>query len=200
VTAITVAAGCAEDIQLRMMQRDVEAVRTEVAALSRNSEAARMFVEQQMAKLAALEAELKAHLKARLERLTQLEAEFRDRLENVAKQKGEGLSTSIRPEPAPSQNLEELGKEVRMTQAYAEHLGNNISELHGRVDELAIRVDQFGRLPKGSQAVESFGEVLLEMKGRIDALHIQMQSFARRLNKLEQQVGSGLFDPLEKKF
>ena len=55
-----VAMGC-EGEPLRMMQRDVDSVKSEVAAVSRTSEGGRIFVEERVGKL-------EADLKGRLER------------------------------------------------------------------------------------------------------------------------------------
>ncbi|MBF8262012.1 MAG: exported protein of unknown function, partial [candidate division NC10 bacterium] len=81
VTVVAVVAMGCQGEPIRMVQRDVDSVRSEVAAVSRTSEGARIFVEERLGKL---EADLKGRLErsenARIALLGRVEREERARM------------------------------------------------------------------------------------------------------------------------
>ncbi|MGH7412565.1 MAG: tol-pal system protein YbgF, partial [Candidatus Methylomirabilis sp.] len=120
--------GCGGDLSLHLMQRDLDSVRSEVAAVSRTSEGERQFVE---------------------ERLGKLEADLKARLEKVAQEKREDAEGFLRSQASLSTKLDELIEEARMTQGRVEEIGHRISEMNKRVDALGGQVGQVGRRQDG---------------------------------------------------
>ncbi|MGH7410367.1 MAG: tol-pal system protein YbgF, partial [Candidatus Methylomirabilis sp.] len=130
--------GCGGDLSLHLMQRDLDSVRSEVAAVSRTSEGERLFVE---------------------ERLGKLEADLKARLEKVAQEKREDVEGFLRSQASVSTKLDELIEEARLIQGRVEEMGHRISELNKRVDALGGQVGQVGRRLDGSE--KQLGQALL---------------------------------------
>lgn len=131
-------AACEGDLPARLMQRDLDSVRSEVAVVSRTSEGERQFVE---------------------ERLGKLEADLKTRLEKVSQEKSEDVERFLRSQASVSTKLDELKEEARLTQGRVEELGHRISELNKRVDALGGQVGQVGRRLDGSE--KQLGQALL---------------------------------------
>ena len=113
--------GCEGDLSLNLMQRDLDSVRTEVAAVSRTNEGGRAFVE---------------------ERLGKLEADLKSRLEKAAQERGEDVEGFLRSQASLTTKLDELTEEARLTQGRVEEIGHRISELSKRVDAVGSQVGQ----------------------------------------------------------
>ncbi len=116
--------GCGGDLSLNLMQRDLDSVRSEVAAVSRMSEGEKLFIE---------------------ERLGKLEADLKTRLEKVAREKSEDVEGFLRSQASLSTKLDELIEEARLTRGRFEEIGHRISELNKRVDALGGQAGQVGR-------------------------------------------------------
>ncbi len=116
--------GCEGDVPARMMQRDLDSVRSEVAAVSRMSEGDR------------------AHLEDRLGRI---EADVKSRLEKADKERREDIEGFMRSQASLNTKLDELAEQGRLTQGRVEEIGHRISELNKRVDGLGSQVGQVGK-------------------------------------------------------
>lgn len=116
--------GCEGDIPLRMMQRDLDSVRSDVAVVTRTSEGERGYVE---------------------ERLGKLEVELKGRVEKVRQEKAEEVAGLTRSQTNLNTKLDDLTAEARLTLGKIEEVGHRISELNKRMDALGGQVGQFGR-------------------------------------------------------
>ncbi len=125
--------GCEGDMPLRIVQRDVDSVKSEVAAVSRTSEGARMFAEERISKL---EAELKGRLErsenARIALLGRVEREERSRAgleEKFGKSEAELKGRLERSESARISLQERLERSERARAALEERLGKMDADL-----------------------------------------------------------------------
>jgi len=116
--------GCEGDVPLRLMQRDLDSVRSDVAVVSRTSEGERGYVE---------------------ERLVRLEVELKGRVEKVRQEKAEEVAGLMRSQTNLNTKLDDLTAEARLTLGKIEEVGHRISELNKRMDALGGQVGQFGR-------------------------------------------------------
>ena len=116
--------GCEGDLPLRLMQRDLDSVRSDVAVVSRTSEGERGYVE---------------------ERLGKLEVELKGRVEKVRQEKAEEVAGFMRSQTNLNTKLDDLTAEARLTLGKIEEVGHRISELNKRMDALGGQVGQFGR-------------------------------------------------------
>ncbi|MGH8649038.1 MAG: hypothetical protein ACREUP_06995, partial [Burkholderiales bacterium] len=116
--------GCEGDVPLRLMQRDLDSVRSDVAVVSRTSEGERGYVE---------------------ERLVRLEVELKGRIEKARQEKAEEVAGFMRSQTNLNTKLDDLTAEARLTLGKIEEVGHRISELNKRMDALGGQVGQFGR-------------------------------------------------------
>jgi len=116
--------GCEGDVPLRLMQRDLDSVRSDVAVVSRTSEGERGYVE---------------------ERLVRMEVELKGRVEKVRQEKAEEVAGLMRSQTNLNTKLDDLTAEARLTLGKIEEVGHRISELNKRMDALGGQVGQFGR-------------------------------------------------------
>jgi len=116
--------GCEGDLPMRMMQRDLDSVRSDVAVVYRTSEGERGYVE---------------------ERLGRLEVEMKGRIEKARQEKAEEVAGFMRSQTNLNTKLDDLTAEARLTLGKIEEVGHRISELNKRMDALGGQVGQFGR-------------------------------------------------------
>ena len=116
--------GCEGDLPMRLMQRDLDSVRSDVAVVYRTSEGERGYVE---------------------ERLGRLEVELKGRIEKARREKAEEVAGFLRSQTNLNTKLDDLTAEARLTLGKIEEIGHRISELNKRVDAMGGQVGQFGR-------------------------------------------------------
>jgi len=116
--------GCEGDIPMRMMQRDLDSVRSDVAVVYRTSEGDRAYVE---------------------ERVGRLEVETKGRIEKARQEKAEEVAGLTRSQTNLNTKLDDLTAEARLTLGKIEEIGHRISELNKRIDAAGGQVGQFGR-------------------------------------------------------
>lgn len=116
--------GCGGDLSLHLMQRDLDSMRSEVAAVSRTNEGEKAFIE---------------------ERLAKLEADLRGRLDKALKERNEDVEEFLRSQASLTTKLDDLTGEARLTQGRIEELGHRISELNKRFDAHGDQLGQVGR-------------------------------------------------------
>src|SRR3972149_2181609 len=110
--------GCEGDVPLRLMQRDLDSVRSDVAVVSRTSEGERGYVE---------------------ERLVRLEVELKGRVEKIRQEKAEEVAGLMRSQTNLNTKLDDLTAEARLTLGKIEEVGDRTSELNKRMDALGGR-------------------------------------------------------------
>jgi len=86
--------GCEGDIPMRMMQRDLDSVRSDVAVVYRTSEGDRAYVE---------------------ERVGRLEVETKGRIEKARQEKAEEVAGLTRSQTNLNTKLDDLTAEARLT-------------------------------------------------------------------------------------
>src|SRR3970040_619225 len=86
--------GCEGDVPLRLMQRDLDSVRSDVAVVSRTSEGERGYVE---------------------ERLGKLEVELKGRVEKIRQEKAEEVAGLMRSQTNLNTKLDDLTGEAGLT-------------------------------------------------------------------------------------
>lgn len=123
-TLAVLAAACEGDIPMRLMQRDLDSVRTEVAAVSKTTEGDKKFID---------------------ERIGKLEAELRATIGKALRERQEALQEFMRSQASLSTKLDELAEETRSTRGRVEELGHRIAEVNRRVDALGDPASQVGR-------------------------------------------------------
>ena len=116
--------GCEGDIPMRMMQRDLDSVRSDVAVVYRTSEGDRAYIE---------------------ERVGRLEVEVKGRIEKARQEKAEEVAGLTRSQTNLNTKLDDLTAEARLTLGRIEEVGHRISELNKRIDAVGGQVGQFGR-------------------------------------------------------
>ncbi len=115
------AAACEADIPMRLMQRDLDSVRSEVAAVSKTTEGDRVFIE---------------------ERIGKLEAELRGTIGKALRERQQALDEFMRSQANLSTKLDELAEEARATRGRVEEMGHRITELNTRVDAVGDQAGQ----------------------------------------------------------
>ena len=166
--------GCEGDLPARLMQRDLDTVRSEVAAVSRMGEGERLFVE---------------------ERLGKLEADLKTRMEKVAQEKSEDVEGFLRSQASVSTKLDELIEGARSTHGRVEEIGHRISELNKRVDALDSQVVQAGRRLDGFEKQLNQVHVTAQEATAVSqqtAQHVTdaLQQMADQTNAALQQVNT----------
>lgn len=133
--------GCEGDLPLRMVQRDVDVMRSEVAAVARTGEGTRALVEERLAKseraLVTVE-----------EKLRKLDADLKSQSAKTAQERQE-RQAFLQSQAALSVKLDELTTGVRLAQGQTEGMGHGITEANRRVDEFGRRFDQIGQRLNG---------------------------------------------------
>jgi tol-pal system protein YbgF len=122
------AVGCEGDLPLRMMQRDLDSVRSEVAVVSKMTEGERTFLD---------------------DRLKKLETDVKSRLEKASQERAGDIDGFMRSQAELSLRLDELTDEVRSSHGRAEGVGHRIAEVERRLDGLGEQIGQFGRRLEG---------------------------------------------------
>lgn len=151
VAALTFAvltAGCEGDLPLRMLQRDVDSMRSEVAAVSRTGEGTRVFIEQRLKKI---EERLEKSERARTaleEKLAKVDADLKSQSAKAAQERQERQGF-LQSQASLTVKLDELTTGVRLAQGQTEEIGHGVTELNRRVDEFGRQFDQLGRRMSG---------------------------------------------------
>ena len=114
-------AGCEGDLRSTLMQRDLDSLRSEVAAISRRNEGEGVFVE---------------------DRIGKLETELKSRLEKAAQERSNDAEGFMGSQASLNTKLDELADQARLTQGRVEEIGHRISELNKRVDGLGNQLSQ----------------------------------------------------------
>ena len=168
--------GCEGDVPARLMQRDLDSMRSEVAAVSRTGESERAFVE---------------------ERLGKLEADLKGRLEKAGQERREDIEGFMRSQASLNTKLDELAEQARLTQGRVEEMGHRISELNKRLDALGSQVGQTGRRLDGvekqlSQAVVGAQEATALAQQAATASQQTAQDVTDALRQMAEQTNAAL--------
>ncbi len=168
--------GCEGDLHSVLMQRDLDSLRSEVAAVSRTNEGNRAFIEQQLGKV---------------------EAELKGRIEKAYQERNEDLEGFMRSQASLSTKLDEVIAEGRVTQGRFEETSQRISELNKRVEALAAQVGLFGRRMDGyekqiGQAVAAGQEANLLAQQATTAAQQTAQGVTNALQQMAEQTNAAL--------
>lgn len=168
--------GCEGDLHSILMQRDLDSLRSEVAAVSRTNEGDRVFIEQQLAKV---------------------EAELKSKIEKAYQERNEDLEGFMRSQASLSTKLDDVIAEGRLTQGRFEETSQRISELTKRVDALVVQVGQLVRRMEGyekqlSQAVAAGQEANLLAQQATTAAQQTAQGVTNALQQMAEQTNAAL--------
>jgi len=188
--------GCEGDMPMRMMQRDVDIMRSEVAAVARTGEGNRVFVEDRLRKV---EDRLERSERARAaleDKLGKLESDLKSQSAKVAQERQE-RQAFLQSQAALSVKLDELTTGVRLAQGQTEGMGHGITEINRRVDELGRRVDQAGQRPNGfdkqvSQAASAAQEATAVARQAATASQQTAQQVTVALQQMAHQTNAAI--------
>lgn len=186
--------GCEGDVPLRMVQRDVDTMRSEVAAVARTGEGNRAFIEDRLRKV---EDRLERSERARAaleDKLGKVESELKSQAAKVAQERQE-RQAFLQSQAALSVKLDELTTGVRLAQGQTEGIGHGFTEINRRVDELGRQVDQVGRRMNGSdtqinQAVSAAQEATAASQQTAQQVTVALQQMAQQTNAAIEQVNA----------
>ncbi len=188
--------GCEGDVPLRMVQRDVDTVRGEVAAVARTGEGDRLFIEGRLRKV---EDRLERSERARAaleDKLGKMESDFKSQSARVAQERQE-RQAFLQSQAALSVKLDELTTGARLAQGQTEGMGHGITEINGRVDELGRQVDQVGRRLNGfdkqvSQAASAAQETAAVARQAAAASQQTAQQVTAALQQMANQTNAAI--------
>ncbi len=168
--------GCEGDLPFRLMQRDLDSVKTEVAVVDRTHQGERAALEQ---------------------RLEKLEADLKSSLEKASQEKREDVEGFMRSQASLNIKLDDLIEEGRSTQGRLEEIGHRISELNKRLDALGSQVGQFGRRVDGvekqlSQAAASAQEASALAQQAITAYQQTAQEVTKAFQQMAEQTNAAV--------
>lgn len=141
--------GCEGDLPLRMVQRDVDVMRSEVAVVARTGEGTRALVEERMRRAEERLEKSDRALVTLEEKLKKLDSDLKSQSAKTAQERQE-RQAFLQSQAALSVKLDELTTGVRLAQGQTEGMGHGITEVNRRVDEFGRRFDQIGQRLNGS--------------------------------------------------
>lgn len=183
--------GCEADLPLRMVQRDVDSMKSEVAAVARTGEGTRVFIEERLKKI---EDRLEKSERVRVAldaKLGKLDADLKSQSAKVAQER-QGF---LQSQASLTAKLDELTTGVRLAQGQTEEIGHGITEMNRRVDEFGRQLDQFGRRLNGfdkqvSQAVVASQEATAVAQQTAPQVTAALQQMAQQTNAAIEQVNA----------
>src|SRR5574337_205996 len=187
-------AGCEGDMPVQMVQRDVDLMRNEVAAVARTGEGTRQFLEDRLRKL---EDRLDKSDRARAaleEKLGRLESNLKSQSAKVAQEQQE-RQTFLQSQAALTVKLDELTTSVRLAQGQTEGMGHGITEANRRVDEFGHRLDQMGQRLNASdkqtvQATAAAQAATTASQQTAQQVTVALQQMAQQTNAAIEQVNA----------
>ncbi|GEM_PF-816461 len=188
--------GCEGDLPMRMVQRDVDSMRSEVAAVSRTGEGTRVFIEERLRKA---EDRLEKSERARAaleEKLGKLDADLRSQSAKVAQERQERQGF-LQSQASLTVKLDELTTGVHLAQGQTEGIGHGITEMNRRVDEFGRQLDQLGRRVNGfdkqvSQAVVASQEATAVAQQAVAASQQTPKQVTAALQQMAQQTNAAI--------
>lgn len=199
VAALTLSAltmGCEGDLPMRMVQRDVDSMRSEVAAVSRTGEGTRVFIEERLKKA---EDRLEKSERARAaleEKLGKLDSDLKSQSTKVAQERQERQGF-LQSQASLTVKLDELTTGVRLAQGQTEGIGHGITEMNRRVDEFGRQLDQLGRRVNGfdkqvSQAVVASQDATAVAQQAVAASQQTPKQVTAALQQMAQQTNAAI--------
>ena len=188
--------GCEGDVPMRMVQRDVDTMRSEVAAVARTGEGNRLFIEERLRKV---EDRLERSERARAaleDKLGKVESDLKSQSAKVAQERQE-RQAFLQSQAALSVKLDELATGVRLAQGQTEGMGHGITEINRRVDEVGRQVDQVGRRLNGSdkqvsQAASAAQEAAAVARQAAASSQQTAQQVTAALQQMAQQTNAAI--------
>src|SRR5574337_1581960 len=182
LTLSVLTVGCEGDMPLRMVRRDVDSTRTELAAAVRTAEGSRLFLEKRLKRL-----------EDRLDKSERAQREAEERLKKADQDRKEAAQGFMQSQAALTVKLDELTTEVRLGQGQTEGVGHGITEVNRRVDEFGRQLDQIGRRLNGldkqvSQAAGAAQEALTASQQTAQQATAALQQMAHQTNAAIEQV------------
>ncbi len=174
--------GCEGDLPLRMVQRDVDSTRSEVAAVARTGEGTRVFIEERLRKLE--------------EKLGKLDSDLKSQSAKVAQERQERQGF-LQSQASLTVKLDELTTGVRLTQGQTEGIGHGITEMNRRVDEFGRQLDQLGQRVNGfdkqvNQSVVASQEATAVAQQAVAASQQTAQQVTAALQQMAQQTNAAI--------
>src|SRR5574337_482651 len=188
--------GCEGDLPLRMVQRDVDSMRSEVAAVARTGEGTRMFIEERLRKVED-RLEKSERTRAALEgKLGKLDSDLKSQAAKVAQERQERQGV-LQSQAALTVKLDELTTEVRLAQGQTEGIGHGITEINRRVDESGRQIEQFGRRLNGldkqvNQSVVASQEATTVAQQAVAASQQTAKQVTAALGQMAQQANAAI--------
>lgn len=188
--------GCEGDLPMRMVQRDVDSMRSEVAAVSRTGEGTRVFIEERLKKA---EDRLEKSERARAaleEKLGKLDSDLKSQSTKVAQERQERQGF-LQSQASLTVKLDELTTGVRLAQGQTEGIGHGITEMNRRVDEFGRQLDQLGRRVNGfdkqvSQAVVASQDATAVAQQAVAASQQTPKQVTAALQQMAQQTNAAI--------
>ncbi|MBZ0159823.1 tol-pal system protein YbgF [Candidatus Methylomirabilis sp.] len=183
--------GCEGDLPLRMVQRDVDSMKSEVAVVARTGEGTRMFIEERLKKIEG-RLEKSERVRATLEeKLVKIDADLKSQSARVAQER-QGF---LQSQASLTVKLDELTTGVRLAQGQTEEIGHGVTELNRRVDEFGRQLDQLGRRLNGfdkqvSQSVVAAQEATTSSQQTTQQVTAALQQMAQQTNAAIDQVNT----------
>ncbi|MDE2180592.1 MAG: tol-pal system protein YbgF [candidate division NC10 bacterium] len=175
LSALTV--GCEGDMPLRMVQRDVDSTKSELAAVARTAEGSRLFIEERLRKV-----------EDRLDKSERAQRAAEERLRKIDQERKEATQGFMQSQAALTVKLDELTTEVRLAQGQTEGIGHGITEMNRRVDEFGRRLDGFDKqVSQASGAAHGAAAVSQQTAKQVT---VALQQMAQQTNAAIEQVNA----------
>lgn len=175
LSALTV--GCEGDMPLRMVQRDVDSTKSELAAVARTAEGARLFLDERLKRL-----------EDRLDKSERAQRAAEERLRKADQERKEATQGFMQSQTALTVKLDELTTEVRLAQGQTEGIGHGITEMNRRVDEFERRLDGVDKqVSQASGAVQGAMTVSQQTAKQVTTA---LQQMAQQTNAAIEQVNA----------
>ena len=188
--------GCEGDLPLRMVQRDVDSVRSEVAIIARTDEGSRAFIEEQLKKIEGRLEKSERGRAALEEKLGKLDSDLKSQSAKVAQERQERQGF-LQSQASLTVKLDELTAGVRLAQGQTEGIGHGITEMNRRVDEFGRQLDQFGRRVNGfdkqvNQSVVAAQEAAAVAQQAVAASQQTPKQVTAALQQMAQQTNAAI--------
>lgn len=188
--------GCEGDLSLRMVQRDVDVMRSEVAAVARTGEGTRALAEERIRKVEGRLEKGDRAMVALEEKLKKLESDLKSQSAKTAQERQE-RQAFLQSQAALSVRLDELTTGVRLAQGQTEGMGHGVTEVNRRVDEIGRRLDQVGQRLNGSdkqvsQAASAAQEAAAVARQASAASQQTAQQVTVALQQMAQQTNAAI--------